>query len=69
MAKKKREESREINVMEDSSVLKLYRVSLKSLPSMEIHAFNEREAVAGYDCFMNVISTENRHEVTMLQDK
>jgi hypothetical protein len=67
MAKKKKEEEiLETTVMEDSSVLKLYKISLPSLPSMEIHAFNEADAIAAYNSFMNVISTENKYQVTIL---
>ena len=69
MAKKKKEENnRDIDeVKEDILTLKLYKVSLPALPSMEIHAFNEAEAVSGYNSFLNVVSTVNKHKVTILK--
>ena len=68
MAKKKKEENnRDIDeVKEDILTLKLYKVSLPALPSIEIHAFNEADAIAAYNSFMNVISTENKYQVTIL---
>lgn len=68
MAKKKKEENNKDipEVKEDNLTLRLYRVSLPALPSMEIHAHTERDAIAAYDSFMNVISTVNKHEVTVL---
>jgi hypothetical protein len=69
MAKKKKEEEDKdiLKVKEDNLTLKLYEVSLPALPSMEIHAFNEAEAVSGYNSFLNVVSTVNKHKVMILK--
>jgi hypothetical protein len=69
MAKKKKEEENKdiLEVKEDNLTLKLYEVSLPALPSMEIHAFNEADAVSGYNTFLNVVSTVNKHKVTILK--
>ena len=43
-----------------------WRVSIPWVPSMEVEAATEDEAIAAYNAMMSILSTQHKHEVIRL---